>query len=321
MRPAILAALLLTAGNLAAGPWLYQLQNPDPREVLTSGFRAAVLDESRDGSAAGRLPAATVKALGRAGIRTLAYVSIGEAENYRPYWRSAWVARPDSNAFTAAAPAWLGHTNPDWRGNYKVRYWDPAWREGVLRPALRRIVRQGVRGVYLDIIDAYEYWADPASYGPGRETFRAGDPRGNPAEAARRMIDLVRWIARTTRAEGGRRFWIVPQNAEEILRYDRSGAYRRTISGLGVEDLFFNETRRVAPAETAYRLQFLRRLRAAGKRILCVDYVDDGNRTNAANAARIAEFVERCRNEGFDFYAGRRDRELDRINRIPGVQP
>jgi hypothetical protein len=31
--------------------------------------------------------------------------------------------------------------------------------------------------------------------------------------------------------------------------------------------------------------------------------------------------VRRCSAEGFDFYVARKDRELDRINVIPGVQP
>ncbi len=309
--PAVVAGLLFPGVALAA-PWLYQLQNPEPAQVAASGFRAAVLDYSRDGTEAGRLPAEGVRGLAQAGIRPLAYLSIGEAENYRFYWRTAWEQQP---------PAWLGRTNPDWAGNFKVRYWDAAWRTTVLRPYLRRIVAQGFRGVYLDIIDAFEYWADPASYGPGRETYRAGDPRGDRAEAARRMVDLVRWIARETRATAGQHFWIVPQNGEEILRFDAAGRYRRVINGLGVEDLFFNETRRKSAAETSYRLGLLRPLRAAGKRILCVDYVDTGDRSDPANAARIREFVRRCDAEGFDFYAGRSDRALDRINAIPGVQP
>jgi cysteinyl-tRNA synthetase len=315
-----LAAFLL-ASSARAAPWLYQLQNPNPRAVLKSGFRAAVLDYSRDGSDAGRLPSRQVKALHRAGIRALAYLSIGEAENYRFYWQSDWVGRNNSNAFSASAPTWLGHTNPDWRGNYKVRYWDPDWRENVLRPYLDRITRQGFGGVYLDIIDAYEYWAAPASYGAHGETFRAGDPRGDKADAARRMIDLVVWIAQSTRASAGRRFLVFPQNGEEILRYDSDGRYRRAISGIGVEDLFYNETARQPANETRDRLRFLRKLRAAGKKVLCVDYVDTGDRGDATNAARIADFVARCRAEGFDFYVAREDRELDRINRVPGVQP
>ncbi len=319
--PAFAVGWLALASVARAEPWLYQLQNPDPRAVLVSGFHAAVLDYSRDGSDAARLPAARVRALRRAGITALAYFSIGEAENYRFYWDSAWVKRENSDDLTADAPSWLGRTDPDWLGNYKVRYWDPSWRDHVLRPYLDRILRLRFRGVYLDILDAYEYWAAPSSYGAGRETFRAGDPLGNKPEAARRMIDLVTWIARYARSKAGAGFHVFPQNAEEILLYDSSGGYKRAITGIGAEDLFYNETQRESANETNYRLKFLRELRAAGKRVLCVDYVDTGNRSSASNTARIADFVARCQAEGFDFYVARQDRELDFINRVPGVQP
>ncbi|TAN37800.1 MAG: hypothetical protein EPN23_04615 [Verrucomicrobia bacterium] len=46
-----------------------------------------------------------------------AYLSIGEAGDYRGYWEKEWSAQP---------PTWLGAENPDWKGNFKVRYWQPA---------------------------------------------------------------------------------------------------------------------------------------------------------------------------------------------------
>jgi cysteinyl-tRNA synthetase, unknown class len=304
-----------------AKPWLYQLQNPDPSVISRAGFGVAVIDYSRDGTNASRLRPAQLRKLARKHITTLAYLSIGEAENYRFYWNAGWVARENANQFTTLAPAWLGHTNPDWLGNYKVRYWDSAWRDGFVRPYLDRILAQGFKGIYLDIVDAFEYWAASENYGAQGETFRVGDPRGNEAEAARRMIDLVVWIKNYARSHGRSGFLVYPQNAENILQHDRDGYYMKAISGLGVEDLFYDETRRQRSSETNFRLNFLRKVKAAGKRVLCVDYVDTGIRTDPTNKARIEDFVQRCEAEGFDFYAARKDRELDRINTIPGLQP
>lgn len=320
---ALLVCLVAAFPAVQAKPWLYQLQSPDTRAVLEAGFPVAVIDYSRDGSDRWKHPRAGVLALDRNGITALAYLSIGEAENYRYYWRRDWVRQKDSNAFTPSAPAWLGRTNPDWRGNYKVRYWDPAWRDEVLAPYLRRIVRQGFRGVYLDIIDGFDYWADPANYGPNGEVFREGDPRGDEAEAARRMIELVAWISDYGRKHSrfGRRFQVFPQNGESILQHDSNGRYLRAITGIGVEDLFFDELKRQPSRETRFRLRFLRRIARAGKPVLCVDYVDNGQRTDPRNALRIATFVSDCEDEGFEPYAARKDRNLDEINRIPGVQP
>lgn len=82
----------------------------------------------------------------------ICYMSIGEAEDYRYYWNAAW--KPGN-------PEWLGPVNPDWGGNYKVRYWYPEWQEIIFgndSSYLKKIIDAGFDGVYLDIIDAFEYW-------------------------------------------------------------------------------------------------------------------------------------------------------------------
>lgn len=315
MRGLLAAIVLGLPGVAFAMPWLYQLQNPVPAQIAASGFTAAVIDYSRDGSDARRLHPADLRLLHRAGMRVLAYLSIGEAESYRFYWRPEWLS--------GQAPAWLGKVDPDWPGNYKVRFWNMDWRDGVLRPYLDRILRQGFDGVYLDIIDAYDYWASPASYEAGGEVFQAGDPRGDEADSAHRMIRLVSWIASYGRQHSprGRGFLVFPQNGEDIIRFDSNGRYRRAISGIGVEDLFYSGTDLQPGDDTAYRLPFLRKIQSWGKRVMCVSYVDTGDRSDPSNAARIEDFVSRCQAEGFDFYVARTNLALDIINTIPGVQP
>lgn len=82
----------------------------------------------------------------------LAYMSIGEAEDYRYYWNSTW---------KRGSPSWLDKENPNWKGNYKVHYWDSEWQSVIFGNAgsyLSRIIAAGFDGVYLDIIDAFEYY-------------------------------------------------------------------------------------------------------------------------------------------------------------------
>lgn len=82
----------------------------------------------------------------------IAYMSIGEAEDYRYYWEPSW---------RVGSPAFIEAENPDWAGNYKVRYWDPEWQAvifGSTGAYLDRILAAGFDGVYLDIIDAYEFF-------------------------------------------------------------------------------------------------------------------------------------------------------------------
>jgi cysteinyl-tRNA synthetase len=84
----------------------------------------------------------------------VAYMSIGEAEDYRYYWNSDWETNP---------PSWLKEENPDWEGNYKVEYWDTNWQQiifGNETSYVKEILDAGFDGVYLDIIDAFEYFEE-----------------------------------------------------------------------------------------------------------------------------------------------------------------
>ncbi len=90
------------------------------------------------------------------GVRRLviAYMSIGEAEDYRYYWKKEWNKNP---------PEWLDEENPDWPGNYKVKYWMKQWQNiiyGNDNSYLDKIISSSFDGVYLDIIDAYEYFEE-----------------------------------------------------------------------------------------------------------------------------------------------------------------
>lgn len=97
----------------------------------------------------------TLKTKANGGKRlVISYISIGEAEDYRYYWKSTWKRNP---------PSWLGKENPDWEGNYKVRYWDSRWKSIIFgndESYLKKILDAGFDGVYLDIIDAFEYFED-----------------------------------------------------------------------------------------------------------------------------------------------------------------
>lgn len=82
----------------------------------------------------------------------ICYMSIGEAENYRYYWQQNWVSNP---------PEWLLKENPNWAGNYKVQYWNPEWQKviyGNNNSYCSKILAAGFDGVYLDIIDGFEYF-------------------------------------------------------------------------------------------------------------------------------------------------------------------
>ena len=82
----------------------------------------------------------------------VSYMSIGEAEDYRYYWNDSW---------KVGSPTWLKAENPEWEGNYKVEYWEAEWQSVIFgneNAYLDKIIDAGFDGVYLDIIEGFEYF-------------------------------------------------------------------------------------------------------------------------------------------------------------------
>lgn len=280
--------------------WLYQLQKAEPEEIITSGFKIAVIDYSRDGTEENRYEKHAIDKMKAASIMPLCYLSIGEAEEYRYYWRSEWKNKPE----------WLGTENPDWKGNYKAKYWHPEW-QAVIFTYLDKIIEQGFRGVYLDIIDGFEYWSDEdiAEHCLSEE------------DAAEKMITLVKKLATYARKKAGHEFKIFPQNGERLLDYDHDGSYLEAISGYGVEDVLYDGMTPQAKNDSAERMAYLKKLIKHNKVVLAVEYVDDGSGYKANNKMRIDTVVANCNKLGFHYYIAKVDTELDSINRIRNIQP
>lgn len=82
----------------------------------------------------------------------ISYISIGEAEDYRYYWNPSW---------NTAKPVWIDTVNPNWPGNYKVKYWNTEWKNiiyGNNSSYMKKILDANFDGAYLDIIDAFEFY-------------------------------------------------------------------------------------------------------------------------------------------------------------------
>lgn len=227
--------------------WVYWLQNPDIEKIASSEGDVVVIDYSSNGRDKKAFTPAEVALL--KGRIVLAYLSIGEAEVYRFYWKQAWKNEP---------PEFLGPENPDWPGNYKVRYWQEAWWDTALQPYLDRILAAGFDGVYLDIIDAYWFWHEE-----GRDLRQAADE----------MVALVQRIAAYTSARSERPFLICPQNGLPLLEDASPATARRfldTADLFGEESLFFNI---YSLDDQHARLRQVRRALDAGKTVLSVEYI------------------------------------------------
>ncbi len=275
------------AGWLGINDFLYQLQNLDLKAVGNTAFDLVVMDYSADGSNETAYTPADVAALQNSPggpKRLLAYLSIGEAEDYRYYWQSSW---------TPGNPAWLDTENPNWPGNYKVHYWDPEW-QAVIFDYLDKIVAAGFDGAYLDLIDAYEYYEEQ-----GRTTAR------------QEMVDFVLALAAHARATDPD-FGIFPQNTGPLLT--EFPAYLSAITGVGQESPYYGydaDDQPTPPAATAEMESYLDVARAAGKLALTVDY--------ASTLSHVDDAYARSQANGYVPYVTVRD--LSELIIHPGHEP
>ena len=81
-----------------------------------------------------------VLALKTGGKIVIAYLSVGEAEDYR------WF-------FSRVKQDWLRGENPDWPGNFYVDVNKPGWRHLLLNTVIPDILGKGFDGLYLDTVD------------------------------------------------------------------------------------------------------------------------------------------------------------------------
>ena len=281
-----------SSGQLKIGSWAYWLQNASPTVIAESGFDLVVIDYSRDGSDETAYKREEIEELKKAGVIPVAYISIGEAEDYRFYWNESWMENP---------PEWLGPENPEWEGNFAVKYWSDEWKR-IVFAYLDRIIERGFSGVYLDKVDEFEYWST-----------RGHDENWTAME----MIEFIIEITNYTRSKADEDFLVILQNGERLLEYD-DGRLLKVVSGWASEDVFYDGLR-PSPWRDE-KLPLLGRAVKAGKFVLVVDYVDDGTE-NPENMVRIRNFTEQARGKGYIPYAARTDRELDELVVIPGIQP
>ena len=239
-----------------ATSWAYQLQG-DLGRLSSSSWDVAVVDADHARSAVSRLkrkPDGTRRAV-------LAYISIGEAETGRAYWRSCCAGRH---------PSWLTGRTQGWSGNYVVRFWEPAWQH-LVASRIRAALAAGFDGLYLDRVDTYESTRAP----------------GGSRDA---MIRYVASVSRQARSQKPGAVILV-QNAEELLTSD---AFLAAIDGIAKEDLIHginHDGRRNQRGDIAASVALLKRAKQRGKAIFVVEYLSGGTGERVAAEIRRLGFV------------------------------
>ncbi|MHA1272082.1 MAG: MJ1477/TM1410 family putative glycoside hydrolase [Promethearchaeota archaeon] len=257
----------------------YWLQDIDTNKIQNSKYDFIIIDYSSDGNETGEFISDEVNQMKSSGSEEkllISYISIGEAENYRFYWNHSWDANNDGVP-DASAPAWLDNENPEWKGNYKVRYWMAEWRN-IIYEYLDRIINANFDGIYMDIIDAYEYYD------------------GIIAHSDWLMIDFVGNISNYVKSKAGSDFLVFVQNGDELLK---NSTYLSYIDGIGREDLFYDDNDETDDDWRDEGINNLNIALDANKAVLIIDYPTDMD--------LIYDFYKNALDNGFLPYAAERD--------------
>ena len=247
----------------------YWLDDIDNDEIKNSNYDLIIMDYSADGSELEEFTKDDVDDMKSSGDEEkllLAYISIGEAEDYRYYWNISWAP---------GSPIWLEEENPDWEGNYKVKYWMRGWQD-VIYDYLDRIILAEFDGIYMDLIDAYEYYETKISHSDWR------------------MIDFVVNISFYAKARMGNDFAVFVQNGDELLS---NSTYLNNIDGIGREDLFYDDEE-TDEDDREDAIDNLNKALDEDKAVLVIDY---------PSTEYKYDFYKNCIDNGFLPYAAERD--------------
>ncbi len=84
--------------------------------------------------------------------KVIAYFSIGEAGDYRSCWKEEWNDE-------SKRPSWIVEENPDWKGDFIVKYWSDEWKQ-IVKNYQKKLDEIGVDGYLLDTVDTYYNFED-----------------------------------------------------------------------------------------------------------------------------------------------------------------
>lgn len=203
--------------------------------------------------------------------KILAYISIGEAEDYRDYWQERWLV---AGKPSAQAPVWLLAQNPHWKGNYRVSYWHKDWQDLVLE-RVDAAMQAGFDGIYLDIVDAFQ------SYEQQGKIYLADALNPLTTQTYRRdMVDFVKLLAARARSANAEAL-VVPQNASQLLVHED---FLQCISAIGIEDLFSINNRLQKSWHTLEVLDNLQYIQAGDKPVLLIEYAKRAKRKELCKA-------------------------------------
>ncbi|MCP4218326.1 MAG: hypothetical protein GY765_27060 [bacterium] len=304
--------------------WGYQIQGLDNDGAIAvlanSRYDMVVIDPtvttSPDFDAAGMVSQIKASKANDGVHRKLviAYIDIGQAEEWRWYWNGQTTYEEQGECNSSFIPQiqtwapWVVACDPDgWAGNYPVAFWDPGWQDVVINGTtlgaslnlyfdsmLDEVIQDGFDGIYLDWVEAWEMDA---------VSTRAQNEGKDPG---REMLTFIKRM-RTYGRQYNPNFIVIQQNSSELINEVGASELATAVDGIAQEGVWWdgdaiddnwNDPAGYDQASccTDYYLSRLQKYRTAGLPVLVCDY-----------AVQNADDVyEKCETYGFIGYATRR---------------
>lgn len=209
-----------------------------------------------------RLTAEENGILNSQGKNVFAYVSVGQAENFRSYWSSEWTTNSSSIYVKA---------DPEYVFGMVVKYWEPEWKNALLEYLGDNVFPYNYSGIMLDYLQNYDQFTDV---------------RPN---AMQDMIDLSKAVVDETRRINPEAI-IIAQDSPSL--WDLSDEYKQMVDILSVQEVWFDANGKSKSANwTQSQLDILRRASNAKKVVMLEEYVEKNS--------QVCMFYKKCTLEGF----------------------
>lgn len=116
--------------------WAYYLKDPVLLAIETAPFSLFVIDVENENT---RFTKEQISKLQKT-KKVFAYLSLGDAEDYRSYWKPLWNQKK---------PKWLGNEHPLWKGNFSVQdLLNKEWLE-ITKQQLDNVISVGYDGIVI----------------------------------------------------------------------------------------------------------------------------------------------------------------------------
>lgn len=224
-----------SAENLQArrlNKWLCVYSHIPVEKLLSTGAEMMVLDPDAYNEE-------EIKALNSAGIKILAYLSVGEAEKYRRHFSKL------------EGTDLIIQENPLWSENFQIKFWEPLWKSLLINYS-KEILNKGFKGLFVDVVDAWQNF--PESEQPKRKE-----------QMERLLIDLAEHML-----NHDSKHWLVIQNSHELLE---NPCLEKLTTGINQESLYASWAEaKIEPEWQRNKILALENLRRKGKLVTLIEY-------------------------------------------------